>query len=305
MSLSGVQTSTCSTAGSVGEPDARRGDRVVRLELDHRPDDEPERPDRVLDDRELVQQLGRHPERRLVAREHVVPERLDDVVRGAADVGRALLAEEVQQLVDDARRRRTGSCRRGRASAGAARSGRGTARRSRRRGGRARLVVRAACRSSTRARSRRRASRSMARVAVAGLQVDRGDRVLEDLGPEAELDRVERRRADAVVRRQADDDHALDAPLAEQALELRGHRLAGRRVLHREAGVAVLAVRALPDRRADDVQRRVERPRPRSRRRSGPARCRRPSRNAGSTRGASPACRPRRRRPRWRSAPPS
>jgi hypothetical protein len=86
-----------------GEAPAGRSDRVVGLELDHRPDDEPERPDRVLDDRELGQQLGRHTRRRLVAQPEVVPERLDDVVGRAADVGRALLAQQEEQLLHDSR----------------------------------------------------------------------------------------------------------------------------------------------------------------------------------------------------------
>ena len=45
----------------------------------------------------------RHAGGRLVAAEQVVAERLDHAVRGAADVGRALLAEQVQQLVAQAR----------------------------------------------------------------------------------------------------------------------------------------------------------------------------------------------------------
>ncbi len=85
-----------------GEAAAGRRDRIVGLEFDHRPDDEAERPNRVLRDRELRQQLTRHPGRRLVAGEQVVPEGLDDVIGRAADVRRALLAEEVEQLVDDA-----------------------------------------------------------------------------------------------------------------------------------------------------------------------------------------------------------
>ena len=74
-------------------------DRVVGLELDHRPQDDAERLDGRLGDRELGEQLGRHPGRRLVAREEVVAERLDDPVRGAADVRRALLAQQEQELV--------------------------------------------------------------------------------------------------------------------------------------------------------------------------------------------------------------
>ena len=99
MSLSGVQTRIFSTARVLGEADGGRGDRVVGLELDHRPQDDAERLDGGLGDRELGEQLGRHPGRRLVAREQVVAERLDDPVGRAPDVRRALLAEQVQELV--------------------------------------------------------------------------------------------------------------------------------------------------------------------------------------------------------------
>ena len=109
MSLSGVQTRIRSTRGIGGEPHGGGRDRVVGLELDHRPEDDPERLDGGLGDRELGEQLGRHPGRRLVAREQVVAERLDDAVRGAADVRRALLAEQVEQLVARAPTRPTGS----------------------------------------------------------------------------------------------------------------------------------------------------------------------------------------------------
>ena len=84
-----------------GESVGGGADRVVGLELDHRPQDHVEGLDRGLGDRELVQQLRRHPGRRLVALVQVVAERLDDPVRGAADVRRALLAEQVQQLLDE------------------------------------------------------------------------------------------------------------------------------------------------------------------------------------------------------------
>ncbi len=43
---------------------------------------------------------------------------------------------------------------------------------------------------------------------------------VEDLGLEAEPDRVERGRLDAVVGREADDDDALDAGVAQERLEL-------------------------------------------------------------------------------------
>ena len=76
----------------VGAGDGRGGgQRVVGLELDHRPHGDAERPQRVLEHRELREQLGRHAGAGLVARPEVVAERLDHVVGGDAHVGRALL----------------------------------------------------------------------------------------------------------------------------------------------------------------------------------------------------------------------
>ena len=49
--------------------------RVVGLELDHRPEHEPEGLDRALGERELGEELGRHPLLGLVARVEVVAER--------------------------------------------------------------------------------------------------------------------------------------------------------------------------------------------------------------------------------------
>jgi hypothetical protein len=78
----------------------RRGERVVGLLLDHRPHREPGRPQRVLDLGELRLQRRVDPGAGLVAGPQVVAERLDDVVRGDADVGGALL-EEHQAGADD------------------------------------------------------------------------------------------------------------------------------------------------------------------------------------------------------------
>ena len=99
MSLSGVQTRILLDPGVRLEAPGRGRDRVVGLELDHRPEHDAQRLDRGLGDGELVEELGRHPGRRLVAGEEVVAERLDHPVRGAADVRGALLAEQVQELV--------------------------------------------------------------------------------------------------------------------------------------------------------------------------------------------------------------
>ena len=57
MSLSGVQIEDPLDARVGGEPLGGGGDRVVGLELDHRPEHEPERLDRRLGDRELGEQL--------------------------------------------------------------------------------------------------------------------------------------------------------------------------------------------------------------------------------------------------------
>jgi len=90
------------------------------------------------------------------------------------------------------------------------------------------------------------------------LEIDGRDRVGKDGRVEPETDRVEARRLDAVVGRQAGDDDPLDRSLAEEPLELCRDLLARVRVAHREARVAVLAVRALEDRRPDDLQARME-----------------------------------------------
>jgi hypothetical protein len=81
------------------EPGGGRADRVVGLELDHRPEDDAERLDRRLGDRELGEECRIHAGRRLVAREQVVPERLDDPIRGGGDVGRPFFPEQVEELI--------------------------------------------------------------------------------------------------------------------------------------------------------------------------------------------------------------
>ena len=96
-----MQTTILSTASSSARAGRGGGDGVVRLELDHGPQHDPERLDGGLRDRELVEEVRRHPERRLVAREEVVAERLDDAVRGAPDVRGTFLAQQVEQLFDE------------------------------------------------------------------------------------------------------------------------------------------------------------------------------------------------------------
>ena len=76
----------------VGVGKGGRGpERVVGLELDHRPHHEPRRFEGPLDHRDLLEDLRIHALTRLVARPHVVAEALDHVVGGDADVCRAVL----------------------------------------------------------------------------------------------------------------------------------------------------------------------------------------------------------------------
>ena len=175
MSLSGVQTRIRLDPRVVREPERGRGDRVVRLELDHRPEDDAQRLDGGLGDRELGQQLGRHPGRRLVAREEVVAERLDDAVgRAARRASRPPLGAGTAAGRRGPRRPRARR-RRARGPAAAARNAPGRARRSRRRGG-ARTLRGQRIRVCQH-RDARGAHRLERSIAVARLQVDRGDRV--------------------------------------------------------------------------------------------------------------------------------
>ena len=121
-------------AGIVGPARGRGGQRVVGLELDHRPDDAADGPQRVLDERELRQQLGRHAGLGLVAGEPLVAPRADHVVRGAAEVRDAVLAEQRQDALDHAQRAADRLALGIRRAAGA-RNGHGRARRWRRGGG--------------------------------------------------------------------------------------------------------------------------------------------------------------------------
>ena len=120
----------------VAEAGGGRGERVVGLELPHRPDHDPERAHRLLGGVELGEQLGRHALLGLVAGEEVVAERADGVVEGDGDVRDRLarVAEQRRQArrqPDDGLGLDSGQATGGR---GASRSGPGRARRSRRRG---------------------------------------------------------------------------------------------------------------------------------------------------------------------------
>src|SRR4029453_13280860 len=69
----------------------RRGERVIGLEFDHGPDHDAEGAQRVLEGLELGIQHRIDPFAGLVARPEPVAERLDDVIRGHAQVRRAPL----------------------------------------------------------------------------------------------------------------------------------------------------------------------------------------------------------------------
>ena len=71
----------------VAEAGGGRGERVVGLELAHRPDGHPQRTDGLLGGVELREELGRHALLGLVAGEEVVAEGADGVVEGDRDVG--------------------------------------------------------------------------------------------------------------------------------------------------------------------------------------------------------------------------
>ena len=101
-SLSGVQIRTSLDARVGGGERGGRGERVVGLELDHRPHREAHRaraPPRA--DRNCDQQRGVDARAGLVAGAEVVAERLDHVVGRDADVGRAVL-EQADHRGEDA-----------------------------------------------------------------------------------------------------------------------------------------------------------------------------------------------------------
>ena len=74
-----------------------RGEPVVGLVLDERPHREAGRGERLLERVELRAQRGVDARAGLVARVEIVAERLDHVVAGDADVGRALLEQPDQR----------------------------------------------------------------------------------------------------------------------------------------------------------------------------------------------------------------
>src|SRR5262249_54165780 len=111
----------------VGRPDAdlldarvgrgevrRRRERVVGLELDHRPDDDAHRGEPLLERVELPEQRPLHALGGLVAGPEAVAERLDDVVGRDAHVRRAALEHLGDRMEDagDGAERRVGALRR-------------------------------------------------------------------------------------------------------------------------------------------------------------------------------------------------
>jgi len=79
----------------------RRGQGVVGLEVDHGPHDHAQRAQRLLERLELRVEQRVHPLAGLVTRPETVPERLDHVIGGHAQVGRAAL-EHAEDRRDDA-----------------------------------------------------------------------------------------------------------------------------------------------------------------------------------------------------------
>ena len=74
-----------------------RGQCVVRLEFDHRPDDEAQRSGHLLSQLELCKQVGVDAFPRLVTVEQLVAKGLDDMVEGHADVGGPLVGHQAEQ----------------------------------------------------------------------------------------------------------------------------------------------------------------------------------------------------------------
>src|SRR5438093_12310351 len=86
----------------VAEPRHRGGQRVVRLELDHRPDHDADRLERALGQWKLGEQVLRNALLGLVAWPEVVAEAADHVVGGHGEVGDVGLAQERERRSDQA-----------------------------------------------------------------------------------------------------------------------------------------------------------------------------------------------------------
>jgi hypothetical protein len=68
-----------------------RSERIIGFEVDHRPDDNPHRRERLLERMELLEQRALDARAGLVARPKPITKRLDHVVGGNADVSVAVL----------------------------------------------------------------------------------------------------------------------------------------------------------------------------------------------------------------------
>ena len=88
-SLSFAQMQTFSTRGVFGGEVGGRGEGVVSFELDHRPDCDSHRGERILEREKLRVEHAIDSLARLVVRPELVAEGLDHVVGGHADMGRA------------------------------------------------------------------------------------------------------------------------------------------------------------------------------------------------------------------------
>ena len=102
-SLSGVQIATFWTLFVLGREMRGRSERIVGFELDHRPDDDAHRGQRLLERMELREQRALDAVAGLVSRPKPIAKRLDHVIGGDADVSVAALdhLEHALQHADD------------------------------------------------------------------------------------------------------------------------------------------------------------------------------------------------------------
>jgi len=83
----------------------RRGERIVGLELLHRPHGHAHRPQRTLEHRNLAENLGLHPLTRLVAGPQIVAKTFDHMVGRDTDVRRTIFnqLQRAREGTDDPR----------------------------------------------------------------------------------------------------------------------------------------------------------------------------------------------------------
>ena len=85
-----------------------RSERIIGFELDHRPDDNAHRRERLLERMELREQRGLDAGAGLVARPKPIAKRLDHVVGGDAEIGVAVSRSSGARSAARRRRRRKG-----------------------------------------------------------------------------------------------------------------------------------------------------------------------------------------------------